>query len=36
MMEITRITNIDNNKHIALLDTSSIYAGIRGKRDTIR
>lgn len=24
MMEITRITNIDNNKHIALLDTSSI------------
>ena len=24
MMTITRITNIDNKKHIALLDTSSI------------
>lgn len=24
MMAITRITNIDNKKHIALLDTSSI------------
>ena len=33
MMEITRITNIDNNKHIALLDTSSIsfMQGLEGK-----
>ena len=27
MMTITRITNIDNKKHVALLDTSSVSTG---------